>query len=167
MQNGPELWRNILKGMPPGAIIAGGAVRDFLLHEEPKDIDVFMAKQAPNSFLNSNENFYDLLENDEDSSEYQGVKNLANVYRGELYGFTVDVIEMEKFDPAEIVGDFDYAIHRSWFDGQIHETPEAMLDRMTRSATLLNDKKPERARDRFRSFNRRHGEDWTLRKRER
>lgn len=40
MQNGPALWLKILSRFPSGAIVAGGAVRDYLLGAEPKDIDV-------------------------------------------------------------------------------------------------------------------------------
>ena len=47
MQNGPELWNAILDQMPPGAVIAGGAVRDFILGVQPKDIDVFMGDVEP------------------------------------------------------------------------------------------------------------------------
>lgn len=43
MQNGPKLWREILSSHSPKAIIAGGAVRDYLLGlGEPKDIDIFL-----------------------------------------------------------------------------------------------------------------------------
>ena len=46
MANGPDLWRAILAKMPPGSIVAGGAVRDYLLGYEPKDIDVFMSRTS-------------------------------------------------------------------------------------------------------------------------
>lgn len=38
-KNGPELWQEIIEKLP-GAVIAGGAVRDYLLGVEPKDIDL-------------------------------------------------------------------------------------------------------------------------------
>lgn len=49
MSNGPELWKTIWTPIadivgPENVVIAGGCVRDYLLHQDmkPKDIDVFL-----------------------------------------------------------------------------------------------------------------------------
>lgn len=158
MRNGPELWRNILKGMPPGSIIAGGSVRDFMLGFKPKDIDVFAPK-----LKEPVPDFRDISDDGVEGVGYNGISNVESVYRSTIYGYTIDLVEMETFDPETITHNFDSAIVRCWFDGEIHDTPEAALDRLTKSVTILNNSRPERSRERFRNFNRRNGEQFTLR----
>ena len=42
MNNGPELWKKYLSIFPTDTIVAGGAVRDWMLSGgPPKDIDIF------------------------------------------------------------------------------------------------------------------------------
>lgn len=39
--NGPALWRELLELIPDTAFVVGGAIRDYLLDKEAKDIDIF------------------------------------------------------------------------------------------------------------------------------
>jgi hypothetical protein len=164
MINGPELWRDILREMPPGAIIAGGAVRDYLLDIKPKDIDVFM---KPAGWIeNRPSGFHRIDDNNERDCEYRAMSGIHSVSQGDKFGFSLDVIEMDSFDPARTVGAFDFALTRCWFDGMsIHDTVEAQLDRWFETATLLIDTRPARAEARFNRFNLRAGGRFTLRTR--
>jgi len=46
--NGPQFWAQLLRGIENQAIIAGGAVRDWFMGLEPKDIDLFIHESNPN-----------------------------------------------------------------------------------------------------------------------
>ena len=45
--NGPRFWAQLLRGIENQAIIAGGAVRDWFMGLEPKDIDIFIHENNP------------------------------------------------------------------------------------------------------------------------
>jgi tRNA nucleotidyltransferase/poly(A) polymerase len=41
--NGPKLWADMLEAINiPGAVVAGGCIRDCFLNVAPKDIDIFV-----------------------------------------------------------------------------------------------------------------------------
>lgn len=181
LANGPELWRAILAEMPTGAVVAGGAVRDFLLGYEPKDIDVFMAippiSKEPIPFPNLSDPFvigdlelgdprHGLLRIDaehERFEEYTAVSNIVCVSSGRLLGWRVDAIDLDDFEGGEkLVTQFDFGITRCWFDGEIHDTPEAKLDRESRTITLLLNARRERSLARFERLKTRWGDDWKL-----
>lgn len=159
--NGPELWDAILAGMPEGSIVAGGAVRDFLLGFEPKDIDVFMGLHIgdhdPRYGLYRIDNTHERFE------EYAAVSNIMCVSSGTLLGVKVDAVLIENFDGgAKLIDDFDFGITRCWYDGEVHDTPEARHDRDNRIVTLLSDEREARSLARFERLNTRWGGDWTL-----
>lgn len=160
-KNGPELWSAILARFPPEAVIAGGAVRDFLLGVEPKDIDVFLPvdKWPACGFPG----FASLGANRDD--EYQAMPDIAVVQRGEVEGHQVDIVGVvppaQPFSPAALVATFDFGIARCWFDGaEIHDTPEAKADREGRVVTCHLIERLARAHDRFERFNTRLGGGW-------
>ena len=178
LPNGPELWRAILAQMPDGAVIAGGAVRDYLLGFEPKDIDVFMAlppvadpaqmddvdwdafaAHDPRHGLMWIDNTHQRFE------EYTAVSNIVCVSSGELLGWPVDAIDLDDFEGGEkLIDQFDFAITRCWFgdDDVIHDTPEAKRDRDNRTITLLSDAREARSLARFERLKERWGGDWKL-----
>lgn len=177
MNNGPELWDAILAEMQPGAIIAGGAVRDYFLGVEPKDIDVFMGdKPTPEASVLSGcwdlsqlscaydarsglgriDNTYERIE------EYAAVTGIVLVSTGTLFDHRVDAIVMDNFDPTTLVEGFDFGITRCWYDGEIHDTPEARNDRYYGTVTMLLDSRKERSLARFDRFNKRTGGGWKL-----
>ena len=172
--NGPELWDQILGRMPPGSVIAGGAVRDYLLGVEPKDIDVFMG-QWPIPEVPSNEWSIDMISHDprmglcriddryERQEEYTAMTGILLVSTGEMFGHRVDAVEVENFrDGINLVMDFDFGVTRCWYDGEVHDTPTARRDRENKTVTLLRNDRRERALARFARFNARMGGDWRL-----
>lgn len=152
MTNGPELWAAILGVMPPGSIIAGGAVRDYLLGVEPKDIDVFCLSAC----WEFPEGFEPLGDNRRE--EYDAMNMIDIVHRGRLYDRQVDLVgvNLEPFTGQALVETFDFGITRCWFDGEIHCLPECQTDIESRTVTLLITDRPERAAERFLRFNQRH-----------
>jgi hypothetical protein len=159
--NGPQLWDAILAGMPEGSVIAGGAVRDFLLGFEPKDIDVFMGlhidERDPRYGLYRIDNTHERFE------EYTAVSNIMCVSSGVLFGVKVDAVLIEDFEGGEkLIRDFDFGITRCWYDGQVHDTPEAKRDRENRTITLLSDEREQRSLARFERLNARWGGGWRL-----
>jgi hypothetical protein len=169
--NGPDLWRAILAVMPVGSVIAGGAVRDYLLGVEPKDIDVFsdiaaeraMPSEADHNIVYSDPRFglYRIENEYERFEEYAAVSNIACVSSGQLLGHRVDHVIIEGFTSGpELVAGFDFGLNRCWFDGEIHDTDEARHDRETRTATLLLTDRVERSATRFQRLNERWGGGW-------
>lgn len=186
MKNGPELWNAILAQMPPGAVIAGGAVRDYLLGVEPKDIDVFCSVHAvtPISYFSGNEadvmpdwlpegydcrhGLFRVDDRHERQEEYTKLNNIAVVSCGTVFEYKVDLIEMNieaaAFNGTDLVADFDFAITRCFYDGtDIFDTIEAAVDRQNKTVTLMIDDRRERSQARFDRFNERRGGGWTYR----
>lgn len=182
LPNGPELWRLILAEMPRGAVIAGGAVRDYLLGFEPKDIDVFMAippvSSEPIPFeLDADADWDAIAAHDprhglmridnthQRFEEYTAVSNIVCVSSGKLLGWPVDAIDLDDFEGGEkLIDQFDFAITRCWFGGGevIHDTPEAKRDRDNRTITLLSDAREARSLARYERLKERWGDEWAL-----
>ncbi len=180
MKNGPLLWDAILASFPAGAVIAGGAVRDFLLGVEPKDIDVFYGHTVvgPTEPLKPGDTV-DLSniscvpdarlglkridDQHERLTEYTSVTGINLVSSGSLYGYRVDAIEMENFaGGAALVEGFDFGITRCWYDGQLHDTRESVTDRLNLTVTQLMPSRASRTEGRFNRFNERMGGRYTL-----
>lgn len=137
-KNGPELWDKILSAVreiyePEFVAIAGGAVRDYLLGEENKDIDVWVkcsGKVPSDRALEVAEELgwkeinpvYTEYKNNGDSS------NVLNVFSGSSFGHRIDFIVIDKTTGKEVVDRFDAEINKCWYDGQVHTTPAARLD---------------------------------------
>lgn len=163
MDNGPELWNTILAHIP-GGIVAGGAVRDYLLARPAKDIDVFVpiSWDPPNGFEG-------WLPHPE-AEEYLAGDHVAFVFQQQIEGIVVDLIGVQFHSGIEIIpfsghavaASFDFGVTRSWYDGELHDTFEAMHDREKGRVTLMRDDRPERALRRFERFNERMGGSWTL-----
>lgn len=172
MKNGPDLWDSILEKMPAGSVIAGGAVRDYLLGVEPKDIDVFMGVpndlvdfttfnigDEPRSGLFRIDNFYERLE------EYQAMTNIDLVSSGTMFDFKVDAVVMTNFtDGAALVSEFDFAINQCWYTKAegVRWTEASTVDRICKMVTLLQTDRLERSQKRFARFNERMGGGWIL-----
>lgn len=154
LSNGPALWSAILAKMPQGSVIAGGAVRDYLLGIEPKDIDVFCPSSALGSFDFTG---FEPLGSDR-ADEYAAMSIIDVVQRTRLQGVQVDLVGvcLPEWSPRALVDTFDFGITRCWFDGDLHDTDEAVYDRTHRVVTLLLSGRPERAAERFTRFNAAH-----------
>lgn len=158
MRNGPKLWSTILAALEPCtsfAIVAGGAVRDFMLDAQPKDIDVFVLmkdfSKIPEWLIPVD------MSNDALSEEYEGLNYVAGLWRGELHGQRVEMIELADLvsggTPEALVNAFDFGATRCWFanDG-ICTTVECQTDLDCNLYTLLIADRLERSVNRFARF---------------
>jgi hypothetical protein len=181
LKNGPELWLAILAPIRAvfgdDAVIAGGAVRDYLLGFDPKDIDVFVNVRSIEELLEGADkldNRFTLAPLDEELTEYEQNPDWVNEVSGVLDGgflsgigvwdhFDLQVIgrPSSTFSGATLVSRFDIGITRCWFDGEIHDTPYAGVDREGKTLSLLRHDTPEHieaSRGRATRFIRRHAE---------
>lgn len=173
MKNGPELWDAILRGLnDASAVIAGGCVRDYLLGREPKDIDVFvnvackdqlrvLGRALPATFSVS------LMR---ELTEYEVAPDWVGEVSGVLDGSFCPEGSHDIFDDytqvqiigrpsadfggAQLVSRFDFGITRSWYDGELHDTPEAAQDRANRTVTLMRWDTDDHVRSSLKRFER-------------
>lgn len=175
MNNGPNLWGAILKQMPPGSVIAGGAIRDWYLDVEPKDIDVFTGGQIPpddpptqecffTEAFNPRSGLYRIDNYYERQEEYQAMGNIQLVSSGQMLGYRVDLVEMTDFTGGDdLIEGFDFAMNQMWFDGDlVYRNNAAVQDLANHTVTLLRDDRLERSLRRFERFNERMGGGWKL-----
>lgn len=174
--NGTNLWA-LLLGMinMPGAIVAGGCIRDYVLDVAPKDIDIFVPCSSLQQWLDykyglvsrTNYNgqtafFTDIGEGQEyDKTDFDRDKNpLYGVLEsdGTIYGHKINIIARTKHaDNNELVSNFDFGILKGWFDGkQFKLTDDFMRDLNNRRATLMHNKHIEQSLLRFMRFNTRN-----------
>ena len=169
---GPDLWKSILSRCPSGSVVAGGAVRDYLLGVEPKDIDVFCTQDAASAEINEIDDVSDdgrpskVWGPHPEAEEYEGMEtDVSCVVQRTIDGVKVDLVIIDH--PKEgfvehLIDSFDFGLAQAWFDGaDIHERPAATTDRVNRTVTCLMDNRPARAWSRFDRFNARNGGDWT------
>jgi len=165
LKNGPELWKVILTKFPPEAIIAGGAVRDYLLGVEPKDIDVFVPSSDFIDNIEWKEEGFMYL-GDARQKEYEALPMINIVMHGRLNDIPVDYIgvSLPVWGGKELVSTFDFGITRCWFkDGDIYDTDEAEADRIDKTVTVYLTDRMDRARERFSRFNEKMGNTFSLR----
>lgn len=153
--------------------------RDYLLGVEPKDIDIFMGEYAGTCEPEPKETpafcFTDFsipdprcglfrIDNEHERfEEYAAVSDIMMVSSGTLLGVKVDAVLIDKFEGGEkLIKDFDFGITRCWYDGAIHDTPEAQSDRKRCVVTLLSDEREVRSIARFERLNARWGGGWKL-----
>jgi hypothetical protein len=167
--NGPELWSKILAQMPAGAVVAGGAVRDYLLGVPPKDIDVFMGTPAEiqdpptqdryfTEAFDARSGLYRIDSVWERQEEYAALTHIDLVSSGTLFGWKVDAVVLTNFTTGDaLIEDFDFGITRSWFSPErgLVESQLAFDDMTNRHVTLLLGDRRERAEKRFARFNER------------
>ncbi len=164
MRNCPSFWTVLLQDLPPGAIVAGGAVRDYLLGVPPKDIDIFVET----SEWDKPDDFFSLDGRAEKDQEYGMMSNIDVVARGTRFGYQVDLIGITLPNARHVTGKnlvptFDFGITRCWFDGLgLHETNESRIDRCRQTVTLFHDDRMDRALARFDRFNARMGGTYKL-----
>lgn len=163
MHNGPNLWKAILAHMPPGSVIAGGAIRDWFLDVEPKDIDVFVGPHGSNAW-DARSGLYRIDGTHEREEEYQALNNINLVSTGTLFDRRVDLVELSVPVTGEsLVAGFDFAVNQTWFDGDmIYRTTPCVQDLANHTVTLITDDRLERSLKRFARFNERMGGGWRL-----
>ena len=171
--NGPELWAAVLAGVKkfcgPNAVVAGGAVRDYVLGVPPKDIDVFVQASALGCNLPGPEDgfIYVPTEGDMRKAEYEGVKSVQVVFFFKYGGLDLQIVAVE--DPpgvaegrsfgGALVDTFDLGITRIWSSSGPPAATEAFNQDLAASTVtrLLHDR-PERSKARAERFIARHGD---------
>ena len=160
LENGPELWEKILSHFPEGSVIAGGAVRDYVLGVEPKDIDVFTSYQDYNVEVEGMKHLD--LDSDDHAEEYLKMREIAIVMKGEIEGWPVDYVGMHFDDPVKMIEAFDTGISQAMFipsDGKLLPTSalykkKAFIDDVeNKTVTVLNGDRIGRTKARFERFN--------------
>ncbi|ALF01647.1 tRNA nucleotidyltransferase [Caulobacter phage Percy] len=183
LRNGPDLWAALLEDLVPifggDTIVAGGAVRDFMLGLEPKDIDIWvnerdlvgmqhkMRRLHEDQYLRWN---WYLKEMEDGDPDYNGsIGDNLLIWEGEAVykpqvgegavHMAINVIACpEHVDGIEAVVDrFDMDICQWWFSGgMIHQTPAALAALDNRTATVIRGHDHSRADRRFANFNARN-----------
>lgn len=126
-----------LRVMFPGAIIAGGYLRDIFFGKPPKDVDVFVPKLAEdNPFVVCGS----LVP--ECAGQYMHAEEVGMVFKTPwtVDGLPVQIIEMaEGLDPAERVALHDFDFCQVWTDGwAVHGLGKLELVEATRTVTLAH-----------------------------
>lgn len=163
--NGPALWDTLLEALNvPGAVIAGGCIRDYHLGLTPKDYDICVPGfQRPGliDLAKCREGVADLtpLWWDEDGGEDKDYDSpdLIGVLEGELLGHPVNIIARADHDDGlkALIEGFDFHIVQFAYSTQlgITGTDAAEWDLANRTATLAHTKFTELSYKRFDRFN--------------
>jgi hypothetical protein len=170
MQNGPELWAEVLRVVKKTtgreAIIAGGAIRDYLIGAEPKDIDVFVECNGACDYGDIVDPRFKLLPVPADrDDEYKGQSGRVQfVQEYEFAGHTVQLVycRLQPFTGEALMDDFDFNITKSWFDGALHDTAAAEADRRLSTITVVKRVGMLRTEKRAARFMDRHPGRFTL-----
>lgn len=169
--NSPLLWNQVLEVIKfPGAVVAGGCIRDLCLGVPPKDIDVFVPCEDLQqwtdwkyAFLSDHAGVYDMSDTQEgkeyDRTDFSREANpLYGVLEGELIGQQVNIIARTTHtSPQELIELFDFAILQAYWDGEsMKYNKEQAIDCQFMRATLTHDKHVAQSINRFMRFNTRH-----------
>lgn len=171
MNNGPELWDKILSHFPEGSIIAGGAIRDYILGVEPKDFDVFGSYSTYNQEVEGMEHLTQNT-NDEHAEEYNAMREIAIVMKGEIEGVKVDYIGHHLEDPVQVIEAFDTGINQVFYaspqegglfpGGMLYKKKAFVEDMTNNTVTVLRGDRIERTKARFERFNAKMNGEYTL-----
>lgn len=175
-RNGPALWDALLEAVGvPGAVIAGGCLRDYQLGLEPKDIDIFVPLGSVEAVwelantLNERGLFSLTVLNPQDTrttgnpADYDEAfgKQLWGVLDGEGLGVPVNIIARCAHGeglPA-LIESFDFDICKIWYAGPaggVVLTSAAYDDLHNRTATIAHDTTLDLSRRRFARFDERN-----------
>ncbi|WCD56045.1 tRNA nucleotidyltransferase [Caulobacter phage BL198] len=185
MRNGPDLWAALLGDIVPvfggDAVVAGGAIRDFHLGLEPKDIDIWVNCPDPSTFAGRAKlleqkadtayNWY-LSPTQEAETTYDGtaIGDGMTIYEGNAIIFDAEQLATEEdivvnviYHPDHqdgipaLVERFDMDICQGWFSGgMLHRTPAMQQALLTKTATALRPSEHARTAKRFDRFNTRN-----------
>ena len=169
--NGPKLWADMLAAINiPGAVVAGGCIRDCFLNVPHKDIDIFVQCSSLEDWETKKYDFLDKLGNgvnlsdtqegqEYDRSDFDRGKNpLYGVLEGEFMGEQVNIIARTTHAThEELISMFDFGILQAYYDGVSCKCTEAQrIDSMVRRATMMHDRHVEQSLARFFRFNKRN-----------
>lgn len=165
--NGPKLWAEMLAAVNiPGAVVAGGCIRDCFLSVEPKDIDIAIPAASCNAVLDIVDELKqrgifhgDMMNREEYEEDEIEEGSLFGVASGEILGQRVDIISRRVHleGPWALIESFDFHILQCYFDGErVVRTQRADFDYLTRTATMAHDRHIEQSVSRFLRFNARN-----------
>lgn len=153
MKNGPELWATLLTVIGvPGAVVAGGCIRDYKLGLEPKDYDIFVpvdtreGLQALADRLPGDLRLIE-FECEDDGGNYaeyfKGV--LIGVLEGDLLDYPVNIVARQPHlegGTQGLIESFDFGILQCAYElgGHITQTSAFQHDLLDRTATLVVDR---------------------------
>lgn len=124
----------------PGAILAGGLLRDLYFGKEPKDADIFVRKLGPNDPVMQHLTPFC-------AGGYMNAYEVGMVWSTPwtILGLPVQVIEMaEGLDPADRVALHDFDFCQAWTDGcALHGLDKLAKVRDTSTVTLVHCEDPE------------------------
>jgi hypothetical protein len=166
--NGPKLWADMLTAINiPGAVVAGGCIRDCFLSLEPKDIDICIPATSSEELYDIVEDLIargvfngELMERKEYEADEEEDGELFGVASGEMMGFQVDLIARKvHLDGVQaLIESFDFGFVQMAFsieDGLVC-TPANVADRYTKRYTMQHDRHVEQSIGRWLRFNNRH-----------
>lgn len=178
-RNGPALWQSILEvvGTHWQPCVAGGAVRDYFLAQEPKDIDVFVPATCNEDFTSiidalpaklAHGRIIGLMGDPSLASEYQAGEEteVFGVWEGEIIGLPVNIIGRKSLNTS-IVGllhTFDFGINQCAYSvsGCFIDTQEFVQDFFVGTFTLMHNRTYAQSLGRFDRINARHGGKYRL-----
>lgn len=172
-RNGPALWQSIFEviGTHWQPCVAGGAVRDYWLRQEPKDIDVFVPATCNEDFTSIIDALPDrlahgriigLMGDPSLASEYQAGEEteVFGVWEGEILGLPVNIVGRKSIETSvtSLLTTFDFGINQcAYRDGQFSTTKAFEVDYLGRIFTLAHNRTYAQSIERFDRINARHG----------
>lgn len=122
MKNSPELWADLLAQSPPGSVLMGGAIVDYIQDVIPNDYDIFHTYKPQPMFVPKNWKLTDQDFNNPDwvdvhEEQYlQGVDDHGNHPVGSINEYLVDdkykvqLIGVQYADPKFHFRNFDHSL---------------------------------------------------------
>ena len=176
MNNRPEIWDRLLYAVSEiyetDCIIAGGAVRDYLLGLPAKDIDIFVNHvPSDDAILKAEELGWGRVHQAGDPGRYGNAKALGVIDAcPNFVGGAVQLIFKLGDNPGQyendIVSKFDLDIVKSsYYNGRIEDTDMAKTDRDNKTVTFCGDGDPKQSFDRADRFVKRakeHGQEFKM-----
>jgi len=151
--NGPEFWDVILRDLRRyndiEPIIAGGAVRDFVLGGEAKDIDVWFFRlkhEGPRPHMQEARGWMRTMP--EDVDEYEGNHRLKMLHNYVFQGWNVQLIgvAVAPWGWEGLVNDFNIGLSKMAYDGAVHIHADALTDIANKTVTIVRPNAGERAK---------------------
>ena len=118
------------------AYIAGGALRDWHMGNEPKDLDIWFFKDVDDSYPpalgGEKPKRYMALQG------YTGALGISSIYKGNFKGYDYDQIQYNSAGIHECVAGFDCPVNMAFMDytGKVTKTPEFLDAHSTKTAVI-------------------------------
>jgi len=124
-----SLFKEVLDQGPPGAIIAGGAIRDLFFGKSFKDIDVFYVGDGytwPESFTFAEGPKW---------TDYGDLHSVVEITNLKYKGNDVQVMRLTEH-PIPYVYQFDIDLCKAYYDGGLYYTEDFVKDAVNKTLTI-------------------------------